>query len=101
MIRGEVIPITRLLFDTLERSSSSTALLAGSSFVLVHTTADDFVLLGFLGGVGHGYGTAGGSFRASAGVDFSFKNCGFLFDDAEPAFDGVVGGSCYTFYEYR
>lgn len=91
---GEVLPVIGFLFDTLERSSSSIALLAGCSFVLVHATADDFVFLGFLGGGGSGDGTAGGSFWAGAGVVFGFEVCCFLLDDSEAAFDGVVGSSC-------
>ena len=88
-----VIPVIGLLFDALERSS--TALLAGCSFVFIHTASDDFVLLGcFLRGGSRGNSTAGGSFRTCAGIDFGFQHSRFLLDNAETAFDGVVGDSC-------
>jgi hypothetical protein len=38
---------------------------------------------------------AGRSSGADASVDFVFEFFGVFLDDAEAAFDGVVGGSCY------
>lgn len=92
------LPIIELLFDA---AVCGAALFGGGCLVLGDAMADDFVFLGgvgrrlgFLGGAEHGGRTASGSCRTSAVVDFGFEGCGFLFDDAEAAFDRVVGGSC-------
>ena len=81
------VPAIRFLLDTLE----ATTLLARGPAALADTTADDAFpfrgsggWFGFLGGC---VGAAGRGFGALAGIDFGFHGGGFLFDDAETAFD--------------
>ena len=76
------------------------AFLAWSTIVaLAHAAADGLVLLGRVGcrpgfprrGEGS---AAGGGFGTLARVDFGFQGCGFGSDDAESAFNGIVGRTC-------
>lgn len=103
--KAEGIPVIELVFDGISRSAT---LLAGGFLVFVDAAADDFILLGrvvsrfgLLGGLERGGATAGGSCRTSAVVNFGFEGYGFFLDDAEAAFDGVVGGSCKSFSTCR
>ena len=93
----------RLFFDSID---GITALLRGSVVGgFADAARDGFVFLGsggggggfcFLGGAGGGVGVfaAERGLGTSTGIDFSFEDCGFFFDDAEAAFDAVVGGAC-------
>lgn len=91
------VPALRLLLDALDVIAT---LLGGSAVALADTAAEGFLLSWRVccglwlprRHVGGGY-PAGRRFRTVAVVDFGFEGRSFLFDDAEAAFDGVIGGS--------
>lgn len=92
------VPALRLLLDALDVIAT---LLGGSAVALADTAAEGFLLSWRVccglwlprRHVGGGY-PAGRRFRTVAVVDFGFEGRSFLFDDAEAAFDGVIGGAC-------
>ena len=88
------IQVIQLLLD------SFAPFLAGSTIAApIHAAADGFFLFGridcrpWFPGRREG-SAAGGGFGTLARVDFGFQGCGFRFDDAEAAFDGVVRCAC-------
>ena len=91
---GYNLHLFQLLLDWLA------AFLAGSTIVaLTYAAADSLFLFGRVG-CRLGFprrresSAAGGGFGTLARVDFGFQSCGFFFNDAESAFNGVIGCTC-------
>ena len=94
VIDGYNLHLFQLLLDGFP------AFLTGSARgALTHATAGCLVLFGRVG-CRPGFArrregsAAGGGFGTLARFDFGFQGCGFGFDDAESAFNGIVGRTC-------